>query len=95
MPLTELKAREALRVAADWLTVSDLPGSQAAREGIAVVIPLIAMGVIAPGDLDELASLVEENGLEARDPAVAPETHRSQVHEAVQAAFEHARSASP
>jgi hypothetical protein len=94
MPLTELESKEALRVAADWLALSEAPGCVGAREGIAGVIPLISMGIIAPRDLDELASLVEENGLSAREPGVPAETFRSQVHEAVKAAFDHVRSTS-
>jgi hypothetical protein len=88
MPLSELESKEALRAATDWLVVSDLPGSFAAREGIASVIPLIMMGEIVPGDLDELASIVEQNGREAHDPSVPLETHLAQLKEAVRAAFD-------
>lgn len=92
MPLTELESKEALRTAADWLMLSDQPGSAGAREGIAGVIPLVMMGIVAPQDLDELASLVEDNGMSAHDPDVTPEVHRTQLHEAVTAAFAHVRS---
>lgn len=95
MPLTELQAREALRIAADWLALSETPGSVGAREGIAGVIPLISMGVLAPRDLDELASLVEENGISGSDPGATPDAFRTEVHEAVKAAFDHVRSTSP
>jgi len=88
MPLTEFEAKEALRAATDWLVVEEPPGSVAAREGISCVIPLVMMGVIAPEDLDELASLVEENGRELRDPDVPLETHLAQLKEALRAAFE-------
>jgi hypothetical protein len=88
MPLTEFESKEALRAATDWLVVSNPPGSAAAREGISTVIPLIMTGIIAPRDLDDLASLVEENGREMRDPGVPLETHLAQLKEAVKAAFE-------
>ena len=94
MALTELESKEALRAANDWLVVSDPPGSAAAREGIATVIPLVMMGVVTPGDLDELASIVEDNGQPMRDPDVPLETHRAQLKEAVKSAFEHVRSIS-
>lgn len=92
MPLTEFESKEALRAATDWLVESDPPGAAAAREGIANVIPLVMMGAITPSDLDDLASLVEENGDTMRDPDVPLETHRSQLKEAVKAAFGHVRS---
>ena len=92
MPLSELESKDALRAAADWLTLSGRPGSDLAREGIAAIIPLIMMGVIEPRDLDDLASLVEENGLSGADPNVPPETLRPEVHDAVTAAFAHVRS---
>jgi hypothetical protein len=44
MPLSEYDAKEALRAATDWLVASELPGSAAAREGIADTIPLVMMG---------------------------------------------------
>ncbi len=88
MPLTEFESKEALRAATDWLVESDPPGGVAAREGIANVIPLIMMGVIMPGDLDELASIVEEHG----QPPL--ETDRAQLKEAVKAAFDHVKSLS-
>lgn len=91
MPLTEFETKEALRAATDWLVVSDLPGSAAAREGIANVIPLVMMGVVSFADLDELASSVEESGAQARDPHVPLETHRAQLKEAVEAAFAHVK----
>lgn len=94
MPLTEFEAKEALRAATDWLVVSDLPGSAAAREGIGNLIPLVMMGAVTAADLDELASLVVENGLAERDPKVPPETHRAQLEAAVAGAFDHVRSAS-
>ncbi len=40
MPLSEYDSKEALRAATDWLVASELPGSAAAREGIADTIPL-------------------------------------------------------
>lgn len=88
MPLTEFQAKEALRAATDWLVVTEGPGSLAAREGISCTIPLVMMGVIVPEDLAELASIVEENGRELRDPDVPLETHLAQLKEAVRAAFE-------
>ena|SRR5271165_1095155 len=94
MPLTELETKEALRSATDWLVVSDPPGSTAAREGISNVIPLVMMGVVTPRDLDELASIVEENGQAMRDPDVPLETHQAQLKGAVKAAFEHVKSIS-
>jgi len=94
MPLSEFASKEALRAATDWLMVSDHPGSAAAREGIATIIPLVMMGEIMPRDLDDLASIVEENGLSLRDPSVSDETHRAQLKEAVTAAFDHVKSIS-
>lgn len=94
MPLTEYAAKEALRAATDWLVVSDPPGGVAARDGISAVIPLVMMGAITPRDLDDLASIVEENGRPTPDPGVPLETHRVQLKEAVQAAFEHVKSIS-
>jgi len=91
MPLTEFQSKEALRAATDWLVVSDPPGSAAAREGIATVIPLIMMGEITPRDLDDLASIVEDNGRSMRDPDVPLEMHLAQLKEAVRAAFEHVK----
>jgi hypothetical protein len=38
MPLSEHDTKEALRDATDWLVASELPGSAAAREGIADTI---------------------------------------------------------
>jgi hypothetical protein len=92
MPLTEFESKEALREANDWLVVADPPGSAAAREGIAIVIPLVMMGQVTPRDLDELASIVEDNGQPMRDPDVPLETHRAQLKEAIKAAFEHVKS---
>lgn len=92
MPLTEFEAKEALRAATDWLVESDPPGSAAAREGIANVIPLVMMGVVTPADLDELASIVEESGEPMREPDVPLETHRAQLKAAVKAAFDHVKS---
>jgi hypothetical protein len=92
MPLTEFESKEALREANDWLVVADPPGSAAAREGISIVIPLVMMGAVTPRDLDELASIVEDNGEPTRDPEVPLETHRAQLKEAIKAAFEHVKS---
>jgi hypothetical protein len=94
MPLTEFESKEALRAANDWLVVSNPPGSAAAREGIATVIPLVMMGQITPTDLDDLASIVEDNGQHMRDPDVPIETHTVQLREAVKAAFDHVKSSS-
>jgi hypothetical protein len=94
MPLTEFEAKEALRAATDWLVVTDPPGSAAAKEGIANVIPLVMMGQVTPRDLDDLASIVEDSGQSMRDPAVTLETHRAQLKEAVKGAFEHVKSMS-
>ena len=91
MPLSEFESKEALRAATDWLVVSDPPGSAAAREGIANVIPLVMMGEITPADLDELASIVEESGRSMRDPDVPLDIHLAQLKEAVRAAFEHVK----
>ena len=92
MPLNEYETKEALRVATDWLTEADPPGAAAAREGIANVIPLVMMGAVTPRDLDDLATIVEESGAESPDPAVPLETQRSQLHDAVTAAFDHVKS---
>jgi predicted enzyme related to lactoylglutathione lyase len=92
MPLNEYESKEALRTATDWLVETDPPGGAAAREGIANVIGLVMMGAIEPNDLDDLASIVEDNGAPMHDPAVPLETHRAQLRDAVKAAFDHVRS---
>ncbi len=94
MALSEYASKEALRLATDWLVTADPPGGAAAREGIANVIPLVMMGAIAPSDLDDLASIVEESGRPMRDPGVPAETHEAQLKEAVRAAFDHVKSMS-
>jgi len=53
MPLSEYDIKEALRDAIDWLVASELPGSAAAREGIADTIPLVIMWDVEPDDLDD------------------------------------------
>ncbi|MEO7038631.1 MAG: hypothetical protein ABI186_01210 [Candidatus Elarobacter sp.] len=92
MPLSEFDSKEALRTATDWLVVTDPPGGMAARDGISEVIPLVMMGQIVPRDLDDLASIVEENARPTPDPGVPLETHRAQLRAAIQAAFEHVKS---
>ncbi len=69
MPLSEYNIKEALRDAIDWLVASELPGSAAAREGIADTIPLVIMGDVEPDDLDDLAAIVEEHGRAVHDGA--------------------------
>ena len=88
MPLSEYDTKEALRAATDWLVASELPGSAAAREGIADTIPLVMMGLVEPDDLDDLAAIVEEHGRTLHDAAV----QRAQLTEAVKAAFDYVRS---
>ncbi len=88
MALSEFQTRDALRKATDWLMVCELPGSAAAREGIAIIIPLVVMGEITPVDIDELASIVEGQGQSVRDTNVPVEVHVAQLKEAVTAAFE-------
>ncbi len=92
MPLTELESKEALRAATDWLVMSDPPGGFAAREGISAVIPLVMMGALVPRDLDDLASIVEQNGDQTPARDVSPEEHRAQLGAAVRAAFAHVKS---
>lgn len=92
MPLNEYESKEALRTATDWLVEANPPGAAAAQEGIANVIGLLMMGAVEPNDLDDLASIVEDNGVPMRDPAVPLDTHRAQLHAAVTAAFDHVRS---
>jgi hypothetical protein len=91
MPLSEYDTKEALRAAADWLLASELPGSAAAREGIADTIPLVMMGLVEPHDLDDLAAIVEEHGRAVRDAAPLEEAQHVQLKEAVQAAFDYVR----
>jgi hypothetical protein len=91
MPLTEFEAKEALRVATDWLAASSVPGVADAQEGIANTIPLIMMGTVVLQDLDELAALVEES---SQTPGEPDGVRRVQVKEAVTAAFDHVRSLS-
>jgi hypothetical protein len=88
LPLSEYDTKEALRAATDWLGASELPGSAAAREGIADTIPLVMMGLVEPDDLDDLAAIVEKHGR-----AATPEdVQRAQLKEAVKAAFDYVRS---
>jgi hypothetical protein len=92
MPLSEYDIKEALRAAADWLVASELPGSAAAREGIADTIPLVIMGEVEPNDLDDLAAIVEEHGRTVHDAATPEDVQRAQLKEAVKAAFAYVRS---
>ncbi len=92
MPLSEYDIKEALRSAADWLVASEFPGSAAAREGIADTIPLVMMGLVEPDDLDDLAAIVEEHGRAVRDAATPEGVQRTQLKEAIKAAFDHVRS---
>jgi hypothetical protein len=92
MPLSEYDIKEALRAAADWLVASELPGSAAAREGIADTIPLVMMGEVEPDDLDDLAAIVEDHGRAVHDAATPEDVQRTQLKEAVKAAFDHVRS---
>jgi len=91
MPLSEYDSKEALRVAADWLTASELPGSAAALEGIADTIPLVMTGMVELNDLDDLAAIVEKHGRAVHDPATPEDVQRAQLKEAVKAAFDHIR----
>ena len=92
MPLSEYDTKEALRAATDWLVASELPGSAAAREGIADTIPLVMMGLVEPNDLDALAAIVEEHGQAVHDAATPEDVQRAQLKEAVKAAFNYVRS---
>jgi hypothetical protein len=92
MPLSERDSKEALRAATDWLVASELPGSAAAREGIADTIPLVMVGMIKPNDLDDLAAIVEEHGRAVDDAATPEDVQRAQLKEAVKAAFDYVRS---
>jgi hypothetical protein len=92
MSLGEHDTKEALRVATDWLVASELPGSAAAREGIADTIPLVMMGLLEPDDLDHLAAIVEERGRAVHDAATPEDVQRAQLKEAVKAAFDYVRS---
>jgi hypothetical protein len=92
MPLSEYDTKEALRAATDWLAASELPGSVAAREGLADTIPLVMMGLVEPDDLDHLAAIVEEHGRAVHDAATPEDVQRAQLKEAVKAAFDYVRS---
>jgi hypothetical protein len=92
MPLSEYDTKEALRTATDWLVASELPGSGAAREGIADTIPLIMMGLVEPDDLDDLAAIIEERGRAVHDAATPEDVQHAQLKEAVKAAFDYVRS---
>jgi hypothetical protein len=92
MPLSEYDTKEALRAATDWLVGSELPGSAAAREGIADTVPLVMMGLVEPDDLDDLAAIVEKHGRAVHDAATPAEVQRAQLKEAVKAAFDYVRS---
>src|SRR5215469_14664527 len=92
MPLSEHDTKEALRIVTDWLAASELPGSAAAREGVADTIPLVMMGLVEPEDLDDLAAIVEEHGRAVHDAAVPEDVQRDKLKEAVKAAFDYVRS---
>src|SRR5215831_13153031 len=92
MPLSEHYTKEALRAATDWLGASELPGSAAAREGIADTIPLVMMGLVEPDDLDDLAAIVEKHGRAVHDAATPDDVQRAQLKGAVKAAFDWAAS---
>ena len=92
MPLSESETKEALRIASDWLVASELPGSAAAREGVADTIPLVMMGLVEPNDLDDLAAIVEKHGRAVHDAATPEDVQRAQLKEAVKAAFDYVRS---
>ena len=92
MPLSDHDIKEALRAATDWLVASELPGSAAAREGIADTIPLVMMGLLEADDLDHLAAVVEEHGRAVHDAATPEDVQRAQLKEAVKAAFDYVRS---
>ena len=92
MPLSEYNTKEALRAAIDWLVASELPGSAAAREGIADTIPLVMMGLVEPDDLDDLAVIVEGHARAVHDAATPEDVQRVQLKEAVKAAFDYVRS---
>ncbi|MBV9438423.1 MAG: hypothetical protein JOZ24_00375 [Candidatus Eremiobacteraeota bacterium] len=92
MPLGEYASREALRQAADWLTMHDPPGAAEAREGIANLIGIAMMGALTADDLDDLASQVEENAPTPPAADVPPEAARAQVNDAIRRAFDHVRS---
>src|SRR5262249_36412374 len=77
MPLSEYDTKEALRAATDWLVGSELPGSAAAREGIADTIPLVMMGLVEPDDLDDLAVIVEKHGRAVHDAATPDDVQRA------------------
>ena len=92
MPLSEYDTKEALRAATDWLVASELPGSAAAREGVADTIPLVMMGLVEPDDLDDLAAIVEGHARAVHDAATPEDVQRAQLKEAVKAAFDYVRS---
>jgi len=92
MPLSEYDIKEALRAATDWLVASELPGSAAAREGIADTIPLVIIGDVEPDDLDDLAAIVEKHGRAVHDAATPEDVQHAQLKEAVKAAFDCVRS---
>src|SRR5262249_60266683 len=92
VPLSEYDTKESLRAATDWLGASELPGSAAAREGIADTVPLVMMGLVEPDDLDDLAAIVEKHGRAVHDAATPEDVQRAQLKEAVKAAFDYVRS---
>src|SRR5437588_9839770 len=92
MPLSEYDTKEALRAATDWLVASELPGSAAAREGVADTIPLVMMGLLEPDELDDLAAIVEEHGRAVHDGATSVDMQRAQLKAAEKAAFYYVRS---
>ena len=92
MPLSEYDTKEALRAATDWLAASELPGSAAAREGIADTIPLVMMGLVEPDDLDDRAAIVDVHCRAVHDAATPQDVQRAQLKEAVKAAFDYVHS---
>jgi len=91
MPLSEYDTKEALRAATDWLVASELPGSAAARKGIADTNRFMR-GAVKPDDFDDLAAIVEEHGRAVHDAATSEDVQRAQLKEAVKAAFDYVRS---
>src|SRR5262249_60809990 len=92
MPLSEYDTKEALRAATDWLVGSELPGSAAAREGIADTVSLVMMGLVEPDDLDDLAAIGEKHGRAGHHAAKPGGGQRAQPKEAVKAEFRSLRA---
>src|SRR5215469_4011783 len=87
MPLSESEVKEALRIVTDWLSASELPGSAAAREGVADTIPLVMMGLVEAAGAVGVGAPLQPH-VRALSGADRPqELQASGIYEPVRASF--------